>query len=172
LATAFAANEEGAGTDATGSQNGNSAGNKINFDRNLVNVCINSNGNDQSKVSPPGTAFLNTANVYLNESTVHLEPNFFRYIEVLCDDGDFVLNGGYFLRQSCTIGDEQVSLDRPKLVLVNFLTANQDQDGQYKEESLEDKGVTSQFQPFALTTHQHIFPNFFFIHFWFLTNSY
>ena len=49
LATAEAAND---GADATGAQNGNGWGDKINFERSLVNVCINVNSNEQSKDSP------------------------------------------------------------------------------------------------------------------------
>ena len=48
-----AANEAGAGPDGTNTQNGNGLGDRINFDRNLVNICINVNVNDQLKVSPP-----------------------------------------------------------------------------------------------------------------------
>lgn len=51
LATAEAANEGGA--DATGAQNGNGWGDKINFERNLVNVCVNINDNQQIKISGP-----------------------------------------------------------------------------------------------------------------------
>ena len=51
LATAEAANEGGA--DATGAQNGNGWGDRINFERNLVNICVNVNVNEQLKVSPP-----------------------------------------------------------------------------------------------------------------------
>jgi len=51
LATAEAANEGGA--DATGAQNGKGWGDGINFDRNLVNVCVNVNDNEQINVSPP-----------------------------------------------------------------------------------------------------------------------
>ena len=61
LATAETANEGGG--PAANTQNGNGWGDRINFERNLVNVCINTNGNEQSKVSQPGTIFLNTANV-------------------------------------------------------------------------------------------------------------
>ena len=47
LATAEAANEGGA--DATGAQNGNGGGDRINFDRNLVNICVNLNFNNQER---------------------------------------------------------------------------------------------------------------------------
>ena len=55
---------------------------------------------------------MNTSNVYLNQSTVHLEPNFGFYLEALCDDGDFVLNGGYFI-DVILGGEERVLLDGP-----------------------------------------------------------
>ena len=61
---------------------------------------------------PAGPIFLNTSNVYLNQSTVHLEPNFGSYLEALCDDGDFVLNGGYFI-DVILGGEERVLLDGP-----------------------------------------------------------
>ena len=51
--TLAAANEAGEGPDGTNTQNGNGLGDRINFDRNLVNICINVNVNDQLKVSPP-----------------------------------------------------------------------------------------------------------------------
>ena len=50
--TATAATYEGA-ADATGAQNGNGWGDKINFEKNLVNICINVNDNEQVKVSTP-----------------------------------------------------------------------------------------------------------------------
>ena len=49
-ATATAANE---GSDAIGAQNGNGWGDRINFERNLVNICVNVNDNEQVKVTPP-----------------------------------------------------------------------------------------------------------------------
>lgn len=50
LATAAneATNEDG----VANTQNGNGFGDRINFDRNLVNVCANVNSNDQTKVEP------------------------------------------------------------------------------------------------------------------------
>ena len=50
LATAETANE---GVDAIAAQNGNGWGDRINFNKNLVNICINVNDNEQVKVSPP-----------------------------------------------------------------------------------------------------------------------
>ena len=50
-ATAESANE-GAGPDAANAQNENGF-DKINFDRNLVNICVNVNDNEQVKVTPP-----------------------------------------------------------------------------------------------------------------------
>ena len=49
--TATAAANEAA--DATGAQNGNGWADRINFERNLVNICVNVNVNEQLKVSPP-----------------------------------------------------------------------------------------------------------------------
>jgi hypothetical protein len=51
--TAQAAANEG-GAEGGNTQNGNSLADKINFQRNLVNVCVNVNDNEQ-KVSPPET---------------------------------------------------------------------------------------------------------------------
>jgi len=52
--TALAAANEGAGPEAANTQNGNGL-DKINFDRNLVNVCVNANGNEQARgiAGPP-----------------------------------------------------------------------------------------------------------------------
>jgi len=47
-----AANEE-AGPDGANTQNGNSLADRINVERNLVNVCANVNDNEQIKVTPP-----------------------------------------------------------------------------------------------------------------------
>jgi hypothetical protein len=55
--TALGAANEGA-ADATGAQNGNGWGDRINFERNLVNICVNVNDNEQVKVSPPPSATL------------------------------------------------------------------------------------------------------------------
>ena len=53
-ATTAAANEGAAAADAANSQNGNGF-DKINFDRNLVNICVNVNHNEQVKITPPPT---------------------------------------------------------------------------------------------------------------------
>jgi hypothetical protein len=53
---ARAANEEGAATDTQ--QNGNELADRINFDRNLVNVCANVNANDQIRLTEPEPASL------------------------------------------------------------------------------------------------------------------
>ncbi len=49
----LAANEEAGGegtaTDAENTQNGNGPGDRINFDRNLVNVCVNLDFNNQER---------------------------------------------------------------------------------------------------------------------------
>ena len=47
-----AANEAGEGPDGANTQNGNGLGDRINFDRNLVNICVNVNDNEQTKVTP------------------------------------------------------------------------------------------------------------------------
>ncbi|HSF49168.1 MAG TPA: hypothetical protein VLA74_00265 [Nitrososphaeraceae archaeon] len=44
-----AANEGGA-ADAANTQNGNGLGDRINFDKNLVNICINLNFNNQERI--------------------------------------------------------------------------------------------------------------------------
>jgi hypothetical protein len=46
----LAANEAGEGPDGTNTQNGNGVGDSINFDRNLVNICINLNFNNQERI--------------------------------------------------------------------------------------------------------------------------
>jgi hypothetical protein len=51
--TALAAANEGAAADATNTQNNNGVGDKINFDRNLVNICVNVNVNEQIRTSTP-----------------------------------------------------------------------------------------------------------------------
>jgi hypothetical protein len=56
---AAAANEgDGATADAAITQNGNGLADRINFERNLVNICVNVNDNEQLKVSPPPPATL------------------------------------------------------------------------------------------------------------------
>ncbi len=54
--TALAAANEGGAEEtpeAANTQNDNVNGNGINVDRNLVNICVNVNVNDQIKISPP-----------------------------------------------------------------------------------------------------------------------
>jgi hypothetical protein len=51
-ATALAATNEET-TEGVNTQNGNGLGNAINFDRNLVNICLNVNLNAQVKISSP-----------------------------------------------------------------------------------------------------------------------
>jgi len=41
---------EADGPDGTNTQNGNGAGDRINFDRNLVNICVNLNFNNQERI--------------------------------------------------------------------------------------------------------------------------
>jgi hypothetical protein len=52
LAAANGAGGEGAAEGAN-TQNGNGLADRINFDRNLVNICVNVNANEQVKVSTP-----------------------------------------------------------------------------------------------------------------------
>jgi hypothetical protein len=49
-ANSLAANEAGEGPDGTNTQNGNGVGDSINFDRNLVNICVNLNFNNQERI--------------------------------------------------------------------------------------------------------------------------
>jgi hypothetical protein len=58
LAAAEAENE---GPDGTNTQNGDGLADRINFDRNLVNICVNVNDNEQVKVSPPEETTLSVA---------------------------------------------------------------------------------------------------------------
>ena len=51
--TALPTANEGAGIKGANTQNGNGLEDRINFDRNLVNLCANINFNDQIKVSSP-----------------------------------------------------------------------------------------------------------------------
>ena len=48
-----ATNEGGAAADTANTQNGNGLTDKINFEKNLVNICVNVNDNEQVKVSTP-----------------------------------------------------------------------------------------------------------------------
>src|SRR5574339_288787 len=50
-AAVAAANQEGA--DGANTQNGNGFADKINLNKNLVNICVNVNVNEQVKISPP-----------------------------------------------------------------------------------------------------------------------
>jgi hypothetical protein len=48
-----AAADEGGAADAANTQNGNGLADRINFEKNLVNICLNVNVNEQVKVSGP-----------------------------------------------------------------------------------------------------------------------
>jgi len=48
-----AENEGAAAADAANTQNGNGLADRINFERNLVNICVNVNDNEQVKISTP-----------------------------------------------------------------------------------------------------------------------
>ncbi len=43
---------------AANTQNGNGLADRINFDRNLVNICVNVNENEQIRVTEPETGSL------------------------------------------------------------------------------------------------------------------
>ncbi len=75
IAGLAAANEAGEGPDGANTQNGNGLGDKINFDRNLVNVCVNVNDNEQTKVTPPGTPPEEETATLLVTKTVACEDN-------------------------------------------------------------------------------------------------
>jgi len=49
-ATNDLAGNEADGPDGTNTQNGNGGGDRINFDRNLVNICVNLNFNNQERI--------------------------------------------------------------------------------------------------------------------------
>jgi hypothetical protein len=51
--TGLAAANEQAGPEGANTQNGNGLADRINFERNLVNICVNVNDNEQIKVTPP-----------------------------------------------------------------------------------------------------------------------
>jgi hypothetical protein len=51
--TALGAANEGGAADAANTQNGNGLEDRINFEKNLVNICVNVNDNEQVKVTPP-----------------------------------------------------------------------------------------------------------------------
>jgi hypothetical protein len=53
-----AAANEGGTADAANTQNGNGLADRINFNKNLVNICVNVNDNEQIKVNPPEEATL------------------------------------------------------------------------------------------------------------------
>ena len=63
---------------------------------------------------PPGITFVNGTNVYLNQSQVTTPPGdpTSTYANAKCDPGDFVVNGGFFIRIGGS-GDHRVDLDRP-----------------------------------------------------------
>jgi hypothetical protein len=52
--TGVAASNEAGTADAANTQNGDGVADRINFDRNLVNICLNVNDNEQVKVTPTG----------------------------------------------------------------------------------------------------------------------
>jgi hypothetical protein len=53
--TATAVANEQTGPEGANTQNGNGLADRINFNKNLVNICVNVNDNEQVKVSPPET---------------------------------------------------------------------------------------------------------------------
>jgi hypothetical protein len=56
------------GADATGAQNGNGLADRINFERNLVNICLNVNDNEQVKTGISDEE-PTTANLIVTKST-------------------------------------------------------------------------------------------------------
>ena len=65
------------GADATGAQNGNGLSDSLNVERNLVNVCVNVNQNDQLKVEPAEeTATLTVNKEVFGCSNVEGQPPF------------------------------------------------------------------------------------------------
>ena len=57
-ATAESANEGAAPADAANTQQNGNGLDKINFDRNLVNICVNVNANEQIRITEPETGSL------------------------------------------------------------------------------------------------------------------
>ena len=82
-----AANE--AGAEGANIQNGNGFGDKINFEKNLVNVCANVNSNDQLKVEPPeepATATLTVNKEIFGCDNIIFEGTFMQCGELNNDD--------------------------------------------------------------------------------------
>ena len=70
-ATATAAANEGAAADAANTQNGNGLADKINFDRNLVNICVNVNANEQIRITEPETGSLTVNKQVFGCNNIH-----------------------------------------------------------------------------------------------------
>ena len=92
--TATAASNEGA-ADTANPQNGNGLADRINFDRNLVNVCVNVNHNEQLKTNTVGPVQISTYDVFGEVDTSIDDGR--ASSSARCDDGDIVLSGSYFL---------------------------------------------------------------------------
>jgi hypothetical protein len=89
-----AANE--AGSEAENTQNGNGLADRINFDRNLVNICINLNENEQVKVTPPDgepepTATLNVKKVVTCEDFSGSTASPCTRVEELVTEDQFII---------------------------------------------------------------------------------
>lgn len=89
-----AASNEGA-ADTANPQNGNGLADRINFDRNLVNVCVNVNQNEQLKTNTVGPVQISTYDVFGEVDTSIDDGR--ASSSARCDDGDIVLSGSYFL---------------------------------------------------------------------------
>ena len=95
-ATALAAaNEGGAGgaTEGANTQNGNGLADRINFERNLVNICVNVNDNEQVKVSTP---ISECERCFLT----HLTPAQQRFVLANAEQGDTFAEICGFLQQN------------------------------------------------------------------------
>ncbi|MGB9169945.1 MAG: hypothetical protein WCB31_13595 [Nitrososphaeraceae archaeon] len=99
--TALGAANEG-GPEAANTENGNGLADRINFDRNLVNVCVNANDNEQLKVElPQGPSTINPTNVYTNvgETNDRIFTRDFGSAVANCDPGDTALSGSFEVGQ-------------------------------------------------------------------------
>ncbi len=88
-ATAAAATNEGAGPEAANAQNENGF-DKINFEKNLVNVCVNVNDNEQVKVSPPPETTLTVAKQIECTEESNEFPNDCEDLLSTLDESDFL----------------------------------------------------------------------------------
>jgi len=97
LATAETGNEDG-GAGTANIQNGNGLGDKINLEKNLVNFCINDNDNTQERQPQSQSDGITASNLYIVEgpvATAQGAANLLTESIASCDDGDFVISGGF-----------------------------------------------------------------------------